>query len=812
MSTALPWRLLQIALVAAAAWLAWPQEQTASRPFIAPGVVHLDFEEGIGPATSLLTGDGRIVARTELLLRFRWIAEPSSLHATDARGALELRLGESGGGRLAVDDESISLGTTGAGGGAAGGAAGPRSGASWPRNGAAHVGLVWTGERYRALLDGMPLLPELAGPPPEGAALVAFSPDASVRRINCQDAIGNKAEAQGEGGTGGMEQVWWASIATLFGLTCLRARKLAVPLAALSLAVTGASLLGTLQANNVSRLLEPPVRCDQTPIRYAGPLLLKRGAPISLGSRRDGDIRLRAIVKLGERSVIDLLLRTSLDGADRQVMVTLSTDPDMPGGIASNLGMKRLFTRAPGGLSLLEPGRRYALEVVAQDEHVVASLNDEPFGSLSDYDLREGITAIHAIAGEAELTDLRLEPLGQPRALPGVLQRWLLTVGAVFIAAAWACARWSGLGVAGLLWLWPLAVVAPPVAPESLRWPAWFLAALLLLLTPRRGRRVATWLTGAVVLGLALWVAEQRAHPVTPSDLNHLTVAQISGAALPTHYVWARHPLCRRFNFFVHKQTLRGERVTWEKPVGVTRIIGLGSSSTMGHGLSPDQAWPKQLQRLLRERGRSAVEVINAGVSAATAEVLRHDLLGVLLDLRPDVVVVSLGFNDHLLGGTVDERAHFAAMTTSGISWLDGILGRARESFAQRGWRTYRRARSAGQEVDAADEQRYELAPAGRFGDSLRDMVSACRAAGAKALFVAEPIRPGERRPVLAAYHRAMASVGAELGVPVVAPQAALDAIGPATFMDVVHPTVQGQAVLALVIADALEQGILGPR
>jgi acyl-CoA thioesterase-1 len=48
-----------------------------------------------------------------------------------------------------------------------------------------------------------------------------------------------------------------------------------------------------------------------------------------------------------------------------------------------------------------------------------------------------------------------------------------------------------------------------------------------------------------------------------------------------------------------------------------TTIVALGASNTRGQGVSPSQAYPAQLQALLKSRGISA-RVINAGVNGDT--------------------------------------------------------------------------------------------------------------------------------------------------------------------------------------------------
>ncbi|MCY4613889.1 MAG: arylesterase [Nitrospira sp.] len=78
------------------------------------------------------------------------------------------------------------------------------------------------------------------------------------------------------------------------------------------------------------------------------------------------------------------------------------------------------------------------------------------------------------------------------------------------------------------------------------------------------------------------------------------------------------------------------------------RIVAFGNSLTAGLGVSPDQSYPAQLQRHLREAGYH-YDVINAGVSGdTTTGGLRR--LAWILKSRPSVVILELGANDGLRG------------------------------------------------------------------------------------------------------------------------------------------------------------------
>jgi len=81
-------------------------------------------------------------------------------------------------------------------------------------------------------------------------------------------------------------------------------------------------------------------------------------------------------------------------------------------------------------------------------------------------------------------------------------------------------------------------------------------------------------------------------------------------------------------------------------------ILALGDSLTAGYGLSPSEAVPAILERMLRDEGYD-VRMINAGVSGDTSGggLARLDWS---LAENPDAAIVELGANDGLRGMSVE--------------------------------------------------------------------------------------------------------------------------------------------------------------
>ena len=83
------------------------------------------------------------------------------------------------------------------------------------------------------------------------------------------------------------------------------------------------------------------------------------------------------------------------------------------------------------------------------------------------------------------------------------------------------------------------------------------------------------------------------------------------------------------------------------KPLGVTRIVTIGDSSTFGWGVEPEYTFQHLLEdRFDRGGSETAIEVLNLGISGHTS---RHGL-GLfehyVRDLEPDVLIMSYGAND----------------------------------------------------------------------------------------------------------------------------------------------------------------------
>jgi lysophospholipase L1-like esterase len=96
----------------------------------------------------------------------------------------------------------------------------------------------------------------------------------------------------------------------------------------------------------------------------------------------------------------------------------------------------------------------------------------------------------------------------------------------------------------------------------------------------------------------------------------------------------------------INSKGLRNRETPYEKPAGVYRILALGDSWTFGFRMAEPDAYPRQLERLLREslaaRGDTrTVEVINTGVVGYSTDQEAAFLTSEGWKYQPDLVLVN---------------------------------------------------------------------------------------------------------------------------------------------------------------------------
>lgn len=83
-------------------------------------------------------------------------------------------------------------------------------------------------------------------------------------------------------------------------------------------------------------------------------------------------------------------------------------------------------------------------------------------------------------------------------------------------------------------------------------------------------------------------------------------------------------------------------------------VVFIGDSLTEGYGLDPEEAYPAQLEVLLRAKGRKDIKIVNGGVSGSTTASATQRVKW-YLKTKPQIIVLALGANDGLRGLPVKE-------------------------------------------------------------------------------------------------------------------------------------------------------------
>ena len=180
-----------------------------------------------------------------------------------------------------------------------------------------------------------------------------------------------------------------------------------------------------------------------------------------------------------------------------------------------------------------------------------------------------------------------------------------------------------------------------------------------------------------------------------------------------------------------------------EKGAGTFRVICIGDSRVFGLGLRAEDTYPKQLERMLRERHPgTAIEVINAGVPGYTSREGAALVREILPPFRPDLVIVSFGHNDRWKSpNRQSEIAAFLGQPPprrsglrSAAKKLDDLLDALPGYFALKvRWRGL--IRSARPSPPPEAEYRTNVPP-GAWRDNLTALARAAREKGIRLLFL----------------------------------------------------------------------------
>ncbi len=572
-----------------------------------------------------------------------------------------------------------------------------------------------------------------------------------------------------------------------------------------------------LDEERAARVLDPPERFEALESRT-----LDLGAGVvAPGPARNLAVTLTATLE--PDAILQVRLRAPNVGWPFGVSFFLSNDPRFESGFFEETKVRFRRVGEPAGVA--DAGRPLAVTVEAAGREFVASVDGVEVARATTRRYAAGATLVLAARGAVEVEGVRATPtpLDEPpvTATPDFLVGAGRTAAAVVLLALLAALL---LRVPPARALAPVACAAAPYAvflrtsdpttPLDAIGLAThlFVGSVLALLFPLvhrdrlTGPRYAVFLVGvAAAAFLAFAHARERAWPAGFEEENALSVVDWDGARQEADLIHFTHPVLRRWNNYLADHTLRLLRHDRARPPGKARIVAVGTSSTHGYWLKLPYAY--RLHLLLEAAGHP-VETLIAAVPGATGPRLHWFARNVVMEYRPDVVTLSLTFNDAYALTQMDEGAYLERITAPGYE--RSLLDRVRDRLAVvLGGRYLRSCLDEFEATGGVERREGAPDPPARFESMLDGFAELCAEHGAALVLVKEPIAGGTDRLWKDEFYAAIDRVGARHGLRVVDPTPLLNERGGADlFMDRVHPLAEGAQVIAEAMRPAVEAAL----
>ena len=553
------------------------------------------------------------------------------------------------------------------------------------------------------------------------------------------------------------------------------------------------------------------------------------------------DFELTGRLSLGEASAVEVRFRSP--GGPDGIALVLSSDPDM----ATGFYLQAVDRFEPLGATgpALPAGRELALLLRTVGPHLTATIDGDTVARADESRFPRGSFQILAMGGRASLTDVTVTPhpasVGDVADPLGPALRTAAVPAAMVVAFAFLFSA-----LASIPWLraletssfslvpWGAALVlGQATSGSSTVFIAGAVATVLTLLVGpmalhRRlggGRYLGLVAAACAVVPVALRYSgpdadlrEARAE-TRNQRINEMRYEEWEVADLTDRWVHVQHPLLRRFHEYLVDHRLRGRRFA-ARGEETKRVLALGSSSTYGYNLPAEHRddWPARLEDKLSRSLGADVEVVNGAVCGSTGIRLYHLLRNALLELRPDVVVLSLYYNDSVALSQGDEPAYLdEAIQAEG---RPGVIADLLDRAATRRERAALRTLLARPAVTDTSRRWTELtgdvdpSPALRFEGVLTRFASLAAERGFRLVLVKEAVADDRPRMWKEEFYAAIDRVGAAHGLDVVDPRPALSEArrrGVALFMDEVHLRPEGCEVMATVIHPVVRDLLVEP-
>jgi len=566
--------------------------------------------------------------------------------------------------------------------------------------------------------------------------------------------------------------------------------------------------------------------------RSSGPLRLDPSNSLTLsGPYRS--IELDAELTLAPDSLLELRLRAE-PGLPNGVALFLSSDARWPSGFM--LETKGAFRPLAESFGVLDAEREYALSIRVVGDAYEVTLDGRRVCELDMRAFPAGSIVVLAARGEVGLASLDVRPItpeppvrdASREARSAGLVPWML-LGLLALAAAVVQiipffralegAAWMLLPIAlgihgwagpsGRLQLAPYLVTCLAFIGFALPWT--------LLHRKRSGAlRTTAFLILVAVLGVTA-LNKVAGPPIVNTQRNGNMWDEFDLPRIDPGLSYLQHPYIRRFNTYLIDHTFRGRSFTAEPASDVVRVISVGTSSTWGHGVevSTGLDYPTVLEGLLEQRiPGQQVEVINGAVRGSTVARLLRVFRESLLTFQPDVVTLSVYFNDAAYATSVDEDAYLTRISQP--DYEHTLLERARELLSNRRntritnhvWRSMhtKHGDSIGSWREVVDDPDLRSPPE-HFEACIRAFAELGREHGFDLVLIQEAVADEPDRIWSDEFRAVMDRLGAEYDLAVVDPAGALQAAGGRKlFMDDVHPLPDGHRVMAEVLVPVIER------
>lgn len=604
---------------------------------------------------------------------------------------------------------------------------------------------------------------------------------------------------------------------------------LAWGLGAVAVALLGVSLIGwrdRLDGSVLAAAAREASRADEPGETTSdGPIQLDAHNAITVGEDvRDADLSLSCF--LHEGAVLELRLRGPRSSHPEGVSLIISRDEAFSGGFF--VDTREHFSRISPPIDEFERGwwSKDAQPTALGQQEVLVRLRGSKFSASAGGTVAVAETSLYprgrvtlqALAGQVRVDRFTLTPLPSVPPAP----RWPTWMGLV-AASLLFFVGYVGFARQATGWPLPAFVAASAIAmipavleigsnPASGEFDsvgsAICLAStgVLLLLSPMvAGKRLRALPFLAVLawvlcgLGLTHRDLARRAFPPDDLALSQLTMLDWEGERLEADLIHWQHPLYRRFNEYLVEHQFRGRRHDLKKPDGVTRIVALGTSSTFGY--LAKEPYPFRIERALKADGLP-VEVIIAAWPGSSATRQLAFLKNVILQFEPDILTVSLFYNDSYQLSSIDEGAYAARVTGAGYtrSWREDLRDRRQATLAERAFR------GPGDREERVTDV-LGIAPPAAFEEILREIAEVARVEQLDVLFIKEPTANDQRWQD--EFYAAIDRVAAASGSLVVDPKPVFDQKGGSgLFFDAVHPTDVGHAVLSELLVPHVRRAV----